>query len=82
MLRHHQLQDRVAQKFQALIVKMVLLGLVSHAGMSERFRQQERIAEFVADTVFERIHGTENLTATPRLFQLRPRRFGKCHYLF
>jgi hypothetical protein len=56
MLRYHELQDRIAQKFEALIIEMMLLGLMSHAGMRECFRQQERIAKLVTDAVFERVH--------------------------
>ena len=56
MLRHYELQDRIAEKLQALIIEMMLLGLMSDARMRERFRQQERIAELVTNAVFERVH--------------------------
>ena len=56
MLRHDELQNRVAQKLQPLVIEMMLLRFVSQARMRERFRQQERIAELVTDAVFERIH--------------------------
>ena len=56
MLRYHELQNRIAQKLQTLIVEMVALRLMSHARMRERFRQQERVAELVTNAVFERIH--------------------------
>ena len=56
MLRHHELQNRIAQKLEALIIEMMLLCLMSHARMRERFRQQEWVAELVTNAVFERIH--------------------------
>jgi hypothetical protein len=34
----------------------MLLRLVAETGMSERLRQQQRIPEFVADTLFEWMH--------------------------
>jgi hypothetical protein len=30
---------------------------VSEAGVGQRFREQQRIAEFVSDALFEGIHG-------------------------
>jgi hypothetical protein len=39
-----------------LIIEMMPLRLMSHAGMGERFRQQERVAELVINAVFERVH--------------------------
>lgn len=56
MLRYHELQDRIAEKFQTLIVEMMPLCLMPHARMRKRFRQQERVAELVTNAVFERIH--------------------------
>lgn len=56
MLRHYELQDRIAEKLQTLIIEMMLLGLMSDAGMRKCFRQQERIAELVTNAVFERVH--------------------------
>src|ERR1700752_904078 len=69
MFRHYELEDRVAQKFQALIIKMMLPGLVSHAWMRERFRQQERVSELIANAVFERIHEAGHPTPRARFFQ-------------
>ena len=66
MLRHHELQNRIAQKLEALIIEMMLLCLMSHAWMSERFRQQERVAELVTNAVFERVHlGRKSLRDGP-----------------
>jgi hypothetical protein len=56
MFGHHELQNRIAQKLQTLIIEMMLLSLMSHAWMRERFRQQERVAELVTNAVFERVH--------------------------
>ena len=38
MFGDDELKNGVAQKFQALIIKMMLLRLVTETGMSERFR--------------------------------------------
>src|SRR5450631_1341312 len=56
MLRYHELQNRIAQKLQTLIIEMMLLHLMSHTRMRERFREQERVAELVTNAVFERVH--------------------------
>jgi len=61
VLGEDELENGVAEKLQALIIEMVALGFVAEAGMGERFRQEERIAEFVFDALFERIH--EGITA-------------------
>ena len=45
-----KLKDRVAQKFEALIIEMALLGFVTEAWMGQRFSQQKRIAKFVTDS--------------------------------
>ena len=50
-----QLKDRVSQKFQTLIIEMSL-RLVAETRMGQRLRQQKRIAKFVTDSFFERIH--------------------------
>ena len=55
MFRHHELQDRIAQELQTLIIEVMLPRLVSHTGMRERFLQQQRVAELVTDAVFERM---------------------------
>jgi hypothetical protein len=39
---------------------MVTLRFVTQAGVRERFGQQKRVAELVADTFFERHHATDS----------------------
>src|SRR2546423_2418934 len=56
IFRHHELEDRVAQKFQALIIKMSLLRFVAEARMGQRFGQQKRITKFVTGSFFQRMH--------------------------
>ena len=56
MFANHKLKDRVAEKFQTLIIKVIALCFVPQAGMRERFGQQKRIPEFVANTFLERTH--------------------------
>jgi len=56
MLGDHQLKHRVAQKFQTLIIKMVLLRLVRQTRVRQRFRQQKRIAKLITDPFFEWAH--------------------------
>src|SRR5205085_8961450 len=68
MLRYDKLQNRIAKKFQTLIVEMIPLCLMSQARMRERLRQQERIAELVTDAVFERIHGRAKAYANVLIF--------------
>ena len=55
-LRDHKLQDGVAEKLQPLIIKMFALRLVRDARMSQRLRQQKRIAKLVTDAFLERTH--------------------------
>ena len=78
MLGHHELENRIAQKFEALVIEMIAMRLVSHARMRERFRQQERVAELVTDAVFERIHLERRLTPRGWLFQERRRTPSAC----
>ena len=58
MLGNNELENGIAEKLQALIIKMITLRLMTYAGVRERFRQQKRIAEFVTDAFFERCHIT------------------------
>jgi len=53
VLRNHHLQDRIAQKFQSLVVKMPLLGFMTYAWMGQGFGEQQWIAKFVADPFFQ-----------------------------
>lgn len=41
MLRDDQLQNGVAEKFQALIIEMMALGFVPQARVGQRFREQK-----------------------------------------
>src|SRR5258708_21674450 len=68
IFRHHELQNRVAQKFQALIIKVSLLRFVAEARMGQRFGQQKRIAKFVTDSFFQRMHvnASDKFRATSR----------------
>ena len=57
VLGEDELEDGVAEEFEALIVKMMALGFVPEAGVRKGFRQEEGIAEFVTDACFQRCHG-------------------------
>ena len=41
MFANHKLKDSVAEKFQALIIKMIALSFMAQTGMRERLRQEE-----------------------------------------
>jgi hypothetical protein len=45
-----ELEHRIAEKLQTLIVKVITLRFVSQARVCERFGQQKRVAKLVADT--------------------------------
>jgi len=60
MLRDDELKDRIAQKFQPLIIEMAAVRLVPQTRVGERFRQEQRIAELVTDAFFERVHRSES----------------------
>jgi len=60
ILGNDKLKNGVAQKFQTLIIKMVTLRFVANAGVRERFGQQKRVTELIADTFFERRHVTNS----------------------
>ena len=64
IFREDELKDRVSQEFQALIVEVVALRLMPEARMSQRFRQEERIAKLVPQSLFERIHERRGLCST------------------
>src|SRR5438552_2263181 len=85
ILGNNELENGVAEKLQALIIKMIPLRLMAQAGVRERFRQQKRIAELVANAFFERCHvpvilseieETRQLSmrTTVRLLRRRPKR--------
>jgi hypothetical protein len=56
VLGEDELEDRIAEEFEALIVEVMPLRLVAQARVSESLSQEQGIAEFVAKTLFERIH--------------------------
>jgi hypothetical protein len=60
ILGNNKLENGVAQEFQTLVIKMVTLRFVTQAGVRERFGQQKRVAELIADTFFERRHATDS----------------------
>ena len=67
ILREDELKDGVAEKFEALIVEMMALGLVPEARVGQRFREQQGVAEFVLEALFERVHAgrTRSLSIAP-----------------
>ena len=56
MFGNDKLENGVTEKFQALIIEPLPLGLVAHAGMSQRLGQQERIAKFIINAFLEWVH--------------------------
>jgi hypothetical protein len=62
MFGDHKLQDSITKKLKPLIIEMAPMRLVPQTRMSERFREQQRISELIADAFFERIHPSEILT--------------------
>jgi hypothetical protein len=56
MLGNDELKNRVAEEFEPLIIKMRALFFMTHAGMSERFGQQLRVAKPMPDAFFEWVH--------------------------
>src|SRR5437763_12259653 len=56
ILGDNELEDGVTEKFQALIIKMITLGFVAETRVSERLRQQQRIAKLVTDAFLQRTH--------------------------
>ena len=56
MFGDDQLQDRITEEFETLIVEMPLLFFMRDTGMRERFRQQLRVAKLITDAFFQRMH--------------------------
>jgi hypothetical protein len=56
MFGDDELENRVAQKLEALVVEVRAVRLVPQTRMRECFREEQRVPEFVADAFFERIH--------------------------
>ena len=71
ILGNNELENGVAEKLQALIIKMIPLRLMAQAGVRERFRQQKRIAELVTNVFFERRHVPVILSKVEESRQLR-----------
>lgn len=68
MLGDDELEDGVAEKFEALIVELFSLSFMGDARMSERLGQETRVLEMIADPFFERVHGLDSLGRAARLF--------------
>lgn len=77
MLAGDKLQHRVAEVFEPLVVEVNLLRLMTQAGVGERFGQQQRVAEFVADLLLKRVHPGAKLMAGEGRFK-RSREMGGC----
>jgi len=71
VFRDHELENGIAQELEALIVKMPLLRFVTKTGMGQRFGQEQRVAEFIADSFFQRMHGLWNSELGFRIYDVR-----------
>jgi hypothetical protein len=56
MFRDDELQNRVAQEFEPLIIEVFSLFFVSHARVGERLGEKLRIAKSILNLFFERMH--------------------------
>src|SRR4029434_5735832 len=56
ILRKDQLEHRIPEEFQPLIIKMVPVRFVAEAGVGEGFGEEEGIAELILDALLQRIH--------------------------
>jgi hypothetical protein len=56
ILGDDELENGVPEKLEPLIIKMIALRLVTETGMSQRLRQQKRIAKLITDAFLERTH--------------------------
>jgi len=52
MLGKNDLENRVTEEFETLIIKMMPLRLVAEARMGQSLGQEKRISEFVSDSLF------------------------------
>ena len=57
MFRDDELQNRVAEEFEALIVEVFSLFFVGHARVGEGLGEKVRIAKPILNLFFERMHG-------------------------
>ena len=55
-LRRHKAEDRVAQKFQALIALGLAVLLIGIGAVSQRGFQQVPVPEMISDFFFQLIH--------------------------
>ena len=56
IFRYDKLENRIAQKFQALIVFVIPLFFVAETGMAESFLEQSWVPKLVAEALIERFH--------------------------
>ena len=56
IFRYDQLENGIAQKFEALIVLVISLFFVADTGMSQGLLEQGLIAKLVAEALLERFH--------------------------
>ena len=56
MLGDDQLENRVSQKLEPLIIEMMPVRFVPETRVRQRLRKQERVAKFVADPFLQWIH--------------------------
>jgi hypothetical protein len=52
MFRKDNLQNRVTEKLETLVIEMMSLRLVAEARMCQSLGQEKRISEFVSDSLF------------------------------
>ena len=63
MLGHDELQDGVAEKFEALVIEMFFLSFVRNARMSQGLDEQTDITESITDALFQGMHVSLGRTA-------------------
>jgi hypothetical protein len=52
MLSKNDLENRVTEELETLIIEMMSLRLVAEARMGQSLGQEKRISEFVSDSLF------------------------------
>ena len=63
VLGDDQLDDRITQKFESLVVEGVVLPLERNARMRHRLSQKKPVAKLVAESSFDRIHDRGGVAA-------------------
>jgi hypothetical protein len=58
IFRDHELENGIAQKFEALVVELHPSTFMRHARMSEGFCQESRILKSITNSFFQRVHGS------------------------